>query len=183
MLKEGTGDIPAGLIFMAEQEAFVQYDGDGDHHALANRRNSRGGKGFERWADCKLRDKIYAQGNGERNFAVYDIRRTLERTAEVRKSRVKARSRQRWDPITNTYLTTAYGGNTSSARHRSGLLDDGTLRSQKSKTGAWATSACGIEGVYMIEGESGTAFTLRRTEPDRPLDLDVGGRDEFDERR
>jgi uncharacterized repeat protein (TIGR01451 family) len=169
-LGEGTGDITSGngLIYMAQEEAFVQYDPTtGITTPLAEPPEfADGEEGFEPWGGLQFTGtKIYGhEGNGDNDFAVYDIPTNtwteLPRVPEVEGDGAVLGSA--WDPITNTYLTYGpYDGNTLFRYDiEAGSWTTGTVPFAEVEDGGMAyVGLPGIEGIYMIEGESGNAFT------------------------
>jgi uncharacterized repeat protein (TIGR01451 family) len=170
-LGEGTGDITSGngSIYMVGEEAFVQYDPTtGITTPLAEPPEfADGDEGFEPWGGLQFTGtKIYGhEGNGRNNFAVYDIPTStwteLPRVPEVGEEEGAVLG-SAWDPVTNTYLTYGgYGGNTLFRYDiEAGSWTTGTMAFGEVEDGGMAyVGLPGIEGVYMIEGESGTAFT------------------------
>lgn len=169
-LGEGTGDITSGdgFIYMVEQEGFVRYDpATGITTPLAEPPEfADGAEGFEPWGGLQFTGtKIYAhQGNGDNDFGVYDIPTNtwseLPQVPEIAGEGAILGSA--WDPITNTYLTYGpYGGNTLFRYDiEAGSWTTGTLPFAEVEDGGMAyVGLPGIEGIYMIEGEGGTAFT------------------------
>ncbi len=172
-LEAGTANITAGdgKVFMTEGEKFVEYDPATEVTTpLANPpkfppTTECDEGGFEPWGGLQFDgSKIYGhQGNGCTGFAVYDIAANswseLPRVPEVEEEGAVAGSAI--DPVTNTYL--AYGPYEGKTLYRydieAGSWTTGTLPFQVDDGGMAYVDLPGLEGVYMIQGESGVEFT------------------------
>jgi uncharacterized repeat protein (TIGR01451 family) len=176
-LNAGTADITAtgGKLYLAVEREFVSYDpATGIATPLAEPpkfATEDCEDGFEKWGGLQVDGgKIYGhQGDGCPGFAVYDLAANswleLPRAPEVKADEGSEPegpvAGSAIDPLTNTYLTYGpYGGK--------------TLFRYDIEAGSWSTAALpfevddggmaylalpGLEGVYMIQGEEGIAFT------------------------
>jgi uncharacterized repeat protein (TIGR01451 family) len=171
-LGEGTGAITAGggKLYLAVNLEFFSIDpATGIATPLAEPpkfpEDSGGDDGFEPWGGLQFTgDKIYGhKGNGYSGFAVYDIASNgwQELTAppelENEESPILGSA---FNPVTNTYLT--YGPYAGKLLYRwdieAGSWSTATLPFEVEDGGMAYVGLPGIEGVYMIEGEEGTAF-------------------------
>lgn len=170
-LEEGTGDITAGngKLYVAEELEFFEINpATGIATPLAAPPKfaaAECGEGFESWGGLQFDGtKIYGhQGNGCNGFAVYDIPTNtwleLPFVPEVEEGGAILGSAI--NPITNTYLTTGPYGGTTLFRYdlEAGSWSTGTLPFEVNDNGMAYVGLPGIEGVYIIQGESGVEFT------------------------
>jgi uncharacterized repeat protein (TIGR01451 family) len=176
-LEEGTGDITStnGKLFLAVSREFVEYDPvTGNFKFLAEPPAfavADCDEGFEEWGGLQVDGgKIYGhQGNGCTGFAVYDIAGNSwkelplapETLAEGQTEPEGPVLGSAIDPLTNTYLTYGpYGGRTLFRYDiEAGSWSTGSLPFEVDDGGMAYVAQPGIEGVYMIQGESDTGFT------------------------
>lgn len=176
-LGEGTGDITStnGKLFLAVQREFVEYDpANGNVKFLAEPPDFAAAEcdeGFEKWGGLQVDSgKIYGhQGNGCTGFAVYDIAgdswKELPLAPETRADEESDPEGpvlgSAIDPITNTYLTYGpYGGRTLFRYDiEAGTWSTSSLPFEVDDGGMAYVAQAGIEGVYMIQGESDIGFT------------------------
>jgi uncharacterized repeat protein (TIGR01451 family) len=171
----GTGVITAGngKLYLAQGLEFIAFDpATGITTPLAEPpkfSEGGGGEGFESWGGLQVvGGKIYGhQGNGNNGFAVYDIATDswlelplaplVEGGGPILGSAI--------NPITNAYITSGpYGGNTLYRWDiEAGSWSTGTLPFEVDDNGMAYVGLPGYEGVYIVQGESGTGFT-RHTE-------------------
>jgi uncharacterized repeat protein (TIGR01451 family) len=170
-LELGTGDITAGngKLYMVDELKFISFDpATGITTPLAEPPKflaAECDEGFEEWGGLQFDgDKIYGhQGNGCTGFAVYDIAsnswQELPMVPEVEEGGAVLGSAI--DPVTNTYLTYGpYGGKTLYRYDiEAGTWSMGTVPFELEDGGMAYVGLPGIEGVYMIQGESATEFT------------------------
>lgn len=171
-LAEGTGDITAGngkLYVAVEREFFEINPATGIATPLAEPPafppTGCSHEGFESWGGLQFDGtKIYGhQGNGCTGFGVYDIPsntwQELPSVPEVEEEGAILGSAI--DPVTNTYLTTGPYGGTTLYRYdiEAGAWSTGTLPFEVNDNGMAYVGPPGIEGVYLIQGESGVEFT------------------------
>ncbi len=170
-LEEGTGDITAGngkLYVAVEQEFFGINPATLIATPLAEPPKFAAAEcteGFESWGGLQFDGtKIYGhQGNGCNGFAVYDIPTNtwmeLPMVPEIEEGGAILGSAI--DPVTNTYLTTGPYGGTTLFRYdiEAGSWSTGTLPFEVNDNGMAYVGLPGIEGVYIIQGESGVEFT------------------------
>jgi uncharacterized repeat protein (TIGR01451 family) len=175
-LAEGTGDIVAGngRLYLVVNTEFLVYDPTTEIATpLADAPDfipAECGPGFERWGGLQVVDgKIYGhQGDGCTGFAVYDIAGNSwqelplapETLAEDGTEPEGPLLGSAFDPITNTYITYGtYGGKTLYRFDiEAGAWSTGTLPFAVDDGGMAYVALPGLEGVYMIQGEEGTAF-------------------------
>jgi uncharacterized repeat protein (TIGR01451 family) len=171
-LAEGTGDITAGngrLYIAVEREFFEINPVTGIATPLAEPPafppTGCNNEGFEPWGGLQFDGtKIYGhQGNGCTGFGVYDIPTNtwLELPSVPEVEEEGAILGSAIDPITNTYLTTGPYGGTTLYRYdiEAGSWSTGTLPFEVNDNGMAYVGLSGIEGVYIIQGESGVEFT------------------------
>jgi uncharacterized repeat protein (TIGR01451 family) len=170
-LEEGTGDITAGngkLYVAVELEFFEINPATGIATPLAEPPKFAAAEcteGFESWGGLQFDGtKIYGhQGNGCNGFAVYDIPTNtwleLPMAPEIEEGGAILGSAI--DPVTNTYLTSGPYGGTTLFRYdlEAGSWSTGTLPFEVNDNGMAYVGLPGIEGVYIIQGESGVEFT------------------------
>jgi uncharacterized repeat protein (TIGR01451 family) len=170
-LELGTGNITSGngKLYMAVDLKFVSFDpATGITTPLADAPKfdpAECHEGFENWGGLQFDgDKIYGhQGDACRGFAVYDIAtnswQELPLVPEVEEHGAVLGSAL--DPITNTYLTYGpYGGETLFRYDiEAGTWTTGTVPFEVEDGGMAYVGLPGIEGVYMIQGESDIGFT------------------------
>lgn len=180
-LEAGTGNIAAGdgVLYMVVGFDFVEYDPVteittplAEPPAFVSDRPECE-EGFEPWGGLQVvGGEIYGhQGNGCIGFAVYDIGLDewfeLPYPAELGEEGPVLGSA--FDPVTNTYFT--YGPYEGTTLYRYDLEGESwsttTLPFEVDDGGMAYVALSGFEGVYMIQGESGTEFT-RYGEP-RPV--------------
>lgn len=168
----GTGDIAAGggKLYLAEGLKFVSYDpATGITSPLAEPPkfpDSEGDEGFEPWGGLQVvGGKIYGhQGNGYTGFGVYDIAanswQELAYAPEPENEEGPVLG-SAFNPVTNTYLTS--GPYEGKVLYRwdieAGSWSTGTLPFEVDDNGMAYVGQPGIEGVYIVQGESGTDFT------------------------
>jgi hypothetical protein len=180
-LEAGTGDIAAGngVLYMVEGLKFIEYDPVTEittplaepPQFFSDRSECE--EGFEPWGGLQVvGDEIYGhQGNSCVGFAVYDIVLDewfeLPYPADIGEEGPVLGSA--YDPVTNTYLTYgSYGGTTLFRYDIDGeSWTTATMPFEVEDGGMAYVALPGFEGVYMIQGESGTEFT-RYGEP-RPV--------------
>lgn len=180
-LETGTGNIAAGdgVLYMVVERDFIEYDpetetatplaeppafvGDGEDCE----------EGFERWGGLQVvGDEIYGhQGNGCDGFAVYDIvlDEWFELPYPVEGEEEGPVLGSAYDPVTNTYYTSGpYEGTTLFRYDVDGeSWSRAALPFEVDDNGMAYVGLPGFEGVYIVQGESGTQFT-RYGEP-RPI--------------
>lgn len=171
-LERGSGDITSGngkLYIAVEREFFEINPATAIATPLAEPPafppTGCSGEGFEPWGGLQFDGtKIYGhQGNGCNGFGVYDIPtntwQELPSVPEVEEEGAVLGSAI--DPVTNTYLTTGpYGGKTLYRYDiEAGTWSTGTLPFEVDDNGMAYVGLPGIEGVYLIQGESGVEFT------------------------
>ena len=180
-LEAGTGNIAAGdgVLYMVVERDFIEYDPVTEiatplaepPQFISDRSECE--EGFEPWGGLQVvGDEIYGhQGNGCNGFAVYDIVLDewfeLPYPAEIGEEGPVLASA--YDPVTNTYFT--YGPYDGTTLYKYDIEDESwstaTLPFEVDDGGMAYVGLAGFEGVYMIQGESGTEFT-RYGEP-RPV--------------
>jgi uncharacterized repeat protein (TIGR01451 family) len=171
-LASGTGDIAAGggKLYLTEGLEFFSIDpATGNATPLADPPKfpeGGGSDGFEPWGGLQVVDgKIYGhQGNGNFGFAVYDIASNswqelpLAPAIEDEEGPVLGSA---FNPVTNTYLTS--GPYEGKVLYRwdieAASWSTGTLPFEVDDNGMAYVGLPGIEGVYIVQGESGTEFT------------------------
>jgi len=172
-LEAGTGDIAAGngVLYLVEGLKFVEYDPSteittplAEPPAFVSDSTSCE-EGFEPWGGLQVvGDQIYGhQGNSCNGFAVYDIALDewfeLPYPAEIGEEGPVLGSA--YDPVTNTYYT--YGPYDGTTLYRYDIAGESwsttTLPFEVDDGGMAYVALSGFEGVYMIQGESGTGFT------------------------
>ena len=176
-LNEGTGNITTtgGKLYLAVALEFVSLDpatGIATPLAAPPKFDPAGcDEGFENWGGLQVDGgKIYGhQGNGCSGFAVYDLATNSwqelplapEVLAEGGSEPEGPVLGSAINPLTNTYLTYGpYGGKTLSRFDiEAGSWSTVPLPFEVDDGGMAAVSQPGIEGIYMIQGESGTEFT------------------------
>jgi uncharacterized repeat protein (TIGR01451 family) len=173
-LAQGTGNIVAvgDSLYLANANTFVRYTpATSTTTPLANPPAS----GFNEWGGLEFSGgKIYGhQGDGSNGFYVYDIasdawtRLTDVPTTAGTDTDVGAVLGSALDPISRTYFTAGnysenhllrydIGAGTWSAVDLPFVVDD---------NGMAYVSLPGLQGIYIVQGESGTAFTRYETAP------------------
>ncbi|HEX6665618.1 MAG TPA: PASTA domain-containing protein [Solirubrobacterales bacterium] len=170
-LEEGTGNITAtgGKLYLAFEFLFVSHDpATGVTIPLAappKFADPECEEGFEKWGGLQpVGSKIYGhQGNGCNGFAVYDIPtnswQELPLAPEIEEEEGPLLG-SAYDPLTNTYIT--YGPYGGKVLYRfdieAGSWSTSTLPFLVDDGGMAYLSLPGFEGVYMVQGEEGTAF-------------------------
>jgi uncharacterized repeat protein (TIGR01451 family) len=170
-LGSGTGNIASGggKLYLTEEFDFVAYDpATGITTPLANPpkfSDPECENGFEEWGGLQVVDgKIYGhQGNGCSGFAVYDIASNswleLPLAPEIEEEEGPLLG-SAINPLTNTYIT--YGPYDGKVLYRwdieAGSWSTAALPFEVDDGGMAYVSLPGLEGVYMIQGEGGTAF-------------------------
>lgn len=180
-LQAGTGNIAAGdgVLYMVVGLDFIEYDPVTEIPTpLAEppefaSDTSECEEGFEAWGGLQVvGSEIYGhQGNGCDGFAVYDI--VLDEWFELPYPTGAGEEGpvlgSAFDPVTNTYFTSGpYGGTTFYRYDIEGeSWSTTTLPFEVDDNGMAYVGLSGIEGVYIVQGESGNQFT-RYGEP-RPV--------------
>lgn len=172
-LGEGSGNIAAGdgVLYLVVGTEFVEYDPVTETATpladapLFIAEEPECEEGFEPWGGLQvIGDEIYGhQGNGCNGFAVYDIVFDewfeLPYVSEVEFDGAVLGSA--YNPVTNTYF--AYGPYSGESLYRFDLGSEewltSTLPFEVNDGGMAYVALSGHEGVYMIQGEEGTAFT------------------------
>ena len=175
-LTGGTGDITTagGKLYLAEGLEFFSLDpATGIATPLAEAPKfpgSEGDEGFEPWGGLQVVDgKIYGhQGDGYTGFAVYDLAgnswQELPYAPEVLNDEGTDSEGpllgSAYNPLTNAYIT--YGPYAGKSLFRfdieAGSWSNSPLPFVVDDGGMAYVSLPGIEGIYMIQGEEGTAF-------------------------
>jgi hypothetical protein len=177
-LEEGTADITTagGELYLVAGEKFVKYNtGSETKKELAKPpsfilEHGECNKGFEAWGGIQpYQGKIYGdQGNECRGFAIYDIKsNTWEEGPRLPEG---ATAGSALDPVTGTYFAEGnYPGGTrvSTDFYRYNIAARtwtiATLPFTAGDTGMAYVWAPGLRGVYVVEGEKGTAFSRYST--------------------
>lgn len=175
-LASGTGDITAagGKLYLAQGLEFFSLDPvSGIATPLAEPPKfpeSEGDEGFESWGGLQVADgKIYGhQGNGYTGFGVYDIAanswrelpyapKVLDDEGDDLEGPLLGSA---YNPLTNAYITYGPYGGKSLFRFdiEAGSWSNSPLPFVVDDGGMAYVSLPGIEGIYMVQGEEGTAF-------------------------
>jgi uncharacterized repeat protein (TIGR01451 family) len=171
-LEAGTGNIASGgsKLYLAVELKAVAYDpATGITTPLAEPAKfaaAECGEGFEEWGGLQVvGGKVYGhQGNGCTGFAVYDIASNswleLPLAPEIEEEEGPLLG-SAFNPLTNTYIT--YGPYGGKVLYRfdieAGSWSTGTLPFEVDDGGMAYIDLPGYEGIYMVQGEEGTAFT------------------------